>query len=24
VRETIKFDPNDKIVGFKYDLPDAK
>jgi hypothetical protein len=24
VRETIKFDPSDKIVGFKYDLPDAK
>jgi hypothetical protein len=21
VRETIKFDPSDKIVGFKYDLP---
>jgi hypothetical protein len=24
VLETIKFDPSDKIVGFKYDLPDAK
>jgi crotonobetainyl-CoA:carnitine CoA-transferase CaiB-like acyl-CoA transferase len=24
VRETVKFDPSDKIVGFKYDLPDAK
>ena len=24
VHETIRFDPDDKVVGFKYDLPTAQ